>query len=403
MLVVHSAHLASLASPERDRWLPLFWALDQFKASQEQNAREGNWHMPPVADGSLRSPAEARRRFAEALDRWDEEAADLAAAQLVRTAGAAEVFEILARYGARDFRDIGHKAIYVANAYRTLQAIGWEHAEPVVRSLAMALLEKGGTKGNPADLDEPADRPGRRNRERIQQVKPGFAWSAGTGDHAATEELLTALRTGSPDDASERVVALLNRGVPAGVLWDGVVAGAGELLMRKPGLVGIHCVTTANALRYAGAQSGNDETRLWLLLQGAAFMTMFRDAMGLPRTADQTLASLAPAGEKPPATGSIEEIFAQVSHDRPAAARQTLAYLRAGGSPEALMTAARRLIFLKGNNAHDYKFSSAALEDYYHVSPAWRDFYLATSMFNLRGSGDGDNPLVARTRAALQG
>ena len=27
-------------------------------------------------------------------------------------------------YGARDFRDIGHKAIFVANSYRTLVTIG---------------------------------------------------------------------------------------------------------------------------------------------------------------------------------------------------------------------------------------------------------------------------------------
>jgi hypothetical protein len=60
------------------------------------------------------------------------------------------------------------------------------------------------------------------------------------------------------------------------------------------------------------------------------------------------------------------------------------------------------LIFLKGNNSHDYKFSSAVLEDYYHVSPAWRNRYLAASVFNLRGSGGPDNELVKRTRAALQ-
>ncbi len=45
------------------------------------------------------------------------------------------------RYGCRDFRSIGHKAIYVANSLRTLQCIGWQHAEPVLRSLAYALLE----------------------------------------------------------------------------------------------------------------------------------------------------------------------------------------------------------------------------------------------------------------------
>src|SRR5206468_8458157 len=37
VLVVNSAHLASIAAQDRDRWLPLFWGLDNFKASQERN------------------------------------------------------------------------------------------------------------------------------------------------------------------------------------------------------------------------------------------------------------------------------------------------------------------------------------------------------------------------------
>ena len=32
VLVINSAHLASLASPDSDRWLPIFWALDRFKS-----------------------------------------------------------------------------------------------------------------------------------------------------------------------------------------------------------------------------------------------------------------------------------------------------------------------------------------------------------------------------------
>ena len=65
------------------------------------------------------------------------------------------------------------------------------------------------------------------------------------------------------------------------------------------------------------------------------------------------------------------------------------------------MDAARLLIFLKGNDTHDYKFSSAVLEDFYHVSPAWRNRCLAASMFQLRGSQSPDNALVKRTRAAF--
>ena len=70
-----------------------------------------------------------------------------------------------------------------------------------------------------------------------------------------------------------------------------------------------------------------------------------------------------------------------------------LDYLGKGGSAEKLMAQARRLIFAKGTDSHDYKFSSAVLEDYYHVSPAWRPRFLAASMANLRGSAaEGQRP-----------
>jgi hypothetical protein len=42
VLVVNSAHLASLASPHTDRCLPIFWGVDQYKASQAANVREGD-------------------------------------------------------------------------------------------------------------------------------------------------------------------------------------------------------------------------------------------------------------------------------------------------------------------------------------------------------------------------
>src|SRR5262249_43416857 len=141
VLVVNSAHLASLNSPDADRWLPIFWALDQFKSSQARDVVEGDWTMAAVDEAAVPPSHRARSAFIEAMDKWDVAATDAAVAALARTAGPQEIFELFARYGARDFRDIGHKAIYVANSWRTLQNIGWQHAEPVLRSLAYALLE----------------------------------------------------------------------------------------------------------------------------------------------------------------------------------------------------------------------------------------------------------------------
>ena len=158
VLVVNSAHLASLASPESDRWLPIFWALDYFKDSQARNVREGNWHLGPIDEAAVPPSHKAKAAFIEAMNNWDEAAADTAVAGLARSAKPNEIFEIFCRFGARDFREIGHKAIYVANSWRTLQHIGWHNAEPVLRSLAYALLDHEGE--NPSKRDAAPDRPG---------------------------------------------------------------------------------------------------------------------------------------------------------------------------------------------------------------------------------------------------
>ncbi|MFO1095686.1 MAG: hypothetical protein U0992_20630 [Planctomycetaceae bacterium] len=47
----------------------------------------------------------------------------------------------------------------------------------------------------------------------------------------------------------------------------------------------------------------------------------------------------------------------------------------------------------------DYKFNSAVLEDYYHVSPEFRDRYLAAGIFNLRVWRQ-DSSLVAHKGSA---
>jgi len=77
VLVVNSAHLASLGSPDSDRWLPIFWALDEFKNSQAKNIKERNgWRMGPVNEDRVPPPHLARQAFTLALENWDVPAAD---------------------------------------------------------------------------------------------------------------------------------------------------------------------------------------------------------------------------------------------------------------------------------------------------------------------------------------
>ena len=399
VLVVNSCHLASLAGPDSERWLPVFWALDHFKSSQASNKREGNWRMPPVDEAKVPPARKARQMFINAMDNWDEAAADVAVASLARHASDHELFELFCRYGSRDFRSIGHKAIFVANGWRTIRVIGREHAEPILRSLAYALLNHDG--GNPAKRDDPADVPGRENKQLAGTIRDD--WRGGETSEAATAELLATLRDGSPADASKQVAALLNKGVSPQSVWDGLFLGAGELLMRQPGIVGLHTLTTTNAMHFAYSSSADDHTRRWLMLQNAAFLTMFRGAMhGRGKVGDARVDKLDAVDPSAKGDGAVGEIMADVSRDRTSAARKTLAFAKVG-DPYRLIDAARLLVFHKGNDSHDYKFSSAVLEDFAHVSPAWRGRFLAASMFQLEGSGKRDTPLIERTRAALKG
>lgn len=394
VLVVNSAHQASMASPDSDRWLPIFWAIDNFKGSQAANIREGNWRLGPVDESAVPSSYKAKAALIEALEKWDEPAADAAITGMVRTASAHQIFEVLCRYGARDFREIGHKEIYVANSFRTLENIGWHHAEPVLRSLVYAIVDRN-RDPNPAENDLPADRPYRQNLELVKKIPSG--WLDGKPDADATREMLETIRSGSARDASDKAVALLQRGVAPQSLFDAFFDGAGELLMRAPGILALHATTFTNALHYAWQHCRDEETRKILLLQNAAFLPLFR---GSSKDKGIYIDKLEPTAIKD-SEAPLEEIFADISRNRLAAARKILTYLQDKSDPKPLVDGARRLIFLKGRDSHDYKFSSAVMEDYSYMSAPWRDRYLAASVFNLKGSEDKDSDLVKRTRAAL--
>jgi hypothetical protein len=397
VLVINSAHLASMACMEKERWLPLLWAIDNFKSSQERNRREGDWSMSALDSSKLPALSQARERFTQAMDQWDEVGADRAVTALARQAGANEILELFFRYGARDFRDIGHKAIFVANATRTLNAIGWRHAEPVLRSLAYALLEHEGD--SPANRDDPADRPGRDNLQRLKRIPAD--WMQGKRDPEVTGSLLRSMRTANAADASSECVELLEKKVHPASLWDALFLRGGELLMQQPGVIGIHCVTSVNALHYAYQQSGVDQTRQLMLLQAAAFLAMFRARMESGLKKDRQLDKLEKVAVKPGNEG-IAEILVDVSKDPVLASRKLLSLAEEGGpTAQSYMAAARRLIFSKGNDSHDYKFSSAAMEDYYNVSPEWRNRYLASSLFHQHGTNDKNNQLIEKARAAL--
>ena len=172
--------------------------------------------------------------------------------------------------------------------------------------------------------------------------------------------------------------------------------------MRQPGLVALHAVTSTNALHCAYQTSESDETRNMLVLQNAAFLPLYREQMtagGLGSVKKLPDGSIEDMQSEP--AGTVDEIFREISKDRKSAARRLAGYLGQGGDLRDLMNTTRRLIFLKGSDHHDYKFSAAVFEDYAKISPQWRDRFLATAAFYFRGSEDKNIPLAQRIHAAL--
>ncbi|MBY0230262.1 MAG: hypothetical protein K2W96_13345 [Gemmataceae bacterium] len=387
VLVVHSAHQASLAARDKERWLPLLWSLDNFKSAQERNRREGDWRLAP-APAKLPAGADAASELAKGLDEWDEERTDRAVTALAREEGAAAAFATLWHVSCRDFRDIGHKAIYAAGAYRALNAIGWRHAEPVLRSLAYALLDHEGT--NPAKRDADQDRDGRANLPRARKL------AAALHGKKPAEGMLALLREASADGVSKDIGKRLLAGASPAAVWDGLALAGGEWLLRSPGIVSLHALTSLNALRYIGATAPEPWQRAYALLQAGAFTARFRDA--LPAGGKHKLDALEPAeaGKEP-----VAAILANVRKEPLLAARQALSLDAKKG--RELMAAARTLVFAKGRDSHDYKFSSAVFEDWHLLAPAARRPYLAAATNWLRGSGEKDSPLFTRAQSALRG
>jgi hypothetical protein len=389
VMVINSAHQLALDASQPDRLLPFFWALDNFKSSQAQDAREGDWVLGPVNESAVPGPERSRKLFQEAMDRWDDEAADGAVTGLCRAAGAGEIAESLWRYGVRDWQNIGHKIIFMAQSFRTLDTIGWQHAEPVLRSLVYGLLNGGNTE---------SAAPYAANESHVQRIRRD--WAAGQEDASATLAMLEALRQGTPDETARAAVDLLNRGVSAGSIWDSIMLAANELLMRQPGIVSLHAVTASNSLHYAFRAAGQDSTRLLTLLQACSWIALFREGVrsrnGLP--AEPRIDQLAETPEK---SFDVDDVFHEMGKDRLSAARRALGFAKNGKPPALFMDAARHLVFTKGTDSHDYKFAAAAFEEIHHASPMWQPHLLAGSVFYLKAAGDSDSPLLERTRAAL--
>jgi len=401
VFVIHSAHQMSLEAPADLRMLPLFYALDNFKAAQDRDSRAatGDFKMP-VLRGTLPSPERAQAEFISAMEAWDIDRAERAAAVLVRHRGPADVLGMLWKYGARDYRNIGHKAIYVANASRTLHTIGWQHAEPVIRSLVLALLDFGKQqKVNGYALDDQCYAANQKLVDQTFSRLDAAALSA-PADSAVTREILKTMREAAPAEACAQIAARLVKGTAqAASVLDAVHLAAAELRMRaqqSSALASVHAVTSANALHHAWLASTDPRDRYLLLLQAVGWMGQFRvfAESGKDGLRDLRITELEPASK-----ASLEAIHSA----KPEAAAPQVFHIAADVQQRnKFLQNAIRHTLAKADEVHYYKYLVALIEDVPLASAEWQPHLLATTVYYLKGAMDPDSATMKRAREALR-
>ena len=228
--------------------------------------------------------------------------------------------------------------------------IGWRHAEPVLRSLAYALLHARRRQSCPAR------RPGRPSLaaqpEAGRQI-PGD-WQAGKskprGDRGAAGRPCGRDRTTRP---ARRSSNCCDAGRPRSRSGTRSSAAPAELLLRQPGIVALHAVTTTNALHYAYSHQRRrpDPPVAAPAERGLPAHVPPGDGRTRPICARLAIDRLGSRSRSPAtARRPSRRSSPRSSRDRQAAAGKTLAYLQAKGSAEDFIDDGRRLVLLKGND-----------------------------------------------------
>ena len=404
VFVVHAAHLIGMEAPPESRMLPLFYVLDDFKASQDRDAKQpaGDYTMREIK-GTIPSSERGFAELASAMDAWDMERAERAAVSLARFHSSAEVFEQMWQYGARDYRNIGHKAIYVANACRTLHTIGWQHSEPVLRSLVLGLLDFAREqKVNGYALDDQCY-PGNVRRMREGAAALSVAAQDRSTDAESAKALLKTIRDASPEEACGWAAERMKRGkLSAGSAWDGIHLAAAELRMRARGgasLASLHCVSSTNALHYAFLSAQDARTRAMLLLQGAGWVGQFRTVAG------QNPANLRPfdiAMLESTEGKTVDDVFHELPRNPDLASQNLFAVAKDLAARRRFVSESLRHTASKVNEVHYYKYLAALVEDVPLVSDEWQPHIMAAAAYYTKGPADEEPVWAKRTREALR-
>lgn len=414
--MINSARRLSDDMERETQLLPLFWALDTLQYGR----KDGN-RYPPVKVRPL-SQEKGTQELQDAMDRFDADSAESAIVALARSSNPKAAMSELWRYAGRDDGFIGHRAIALVNSWRVLEAIGWQHAEPMFQFVVRELnADQNQHQQHSANWE--------RAHQRFSEVPIG--WDSRESNPASTLELFDTMRTESDATACEAAFKMLATGkVAVGSIWDAVFLLGAEFMIRYPtsdlGATPLHTNTSANALRFAFDKCSDPHIRLYTLLAAVAWSTKFHSAErwtqeGKPWLRDMRITDL-PVRE---ISGSSEEVVAEIFDMQPKRRHDEsqkeilvgregpredqdkvadLAFSYANKFPDHrhYIEAARLLTSMKSTqDAHDVKFPVAIFENYELVNSQWRPHLIAASSHYMHGTKMNDNPAVRTAKEML--
>src|SRR5262249_35789265 len=264
----------------------------------------------------------------------------------------------------------------------------WQEAELALRFVVQDIYQLSAEKPDPYWLSNTA-----RADPHLDRLPP--TWAQGLADPAATRELFSLLREGKAEQACDLAMKQLLRGVGAQAQWDAVHLATAELMVRHKSGWGLasrplHANTSSNALHYAFRTCTAARTRLLALLQAVAWAAA-RTGADLGDLRDVKIAELPAARVPARAEDGVAEVFALLpsrtyrwdtrvrkavlGYGKRAEADEACrkVFVLARERPDAVplfAQAAHSWLCRKANDdAHEYKFLAAILEDAACVSP----------------------------------
>ncbi|MCA8970576.1 MAG: hypothetical protein KDC95_12355 [Planctomycetes bacterium] len=392
MMMVASASYVLRWLEDDLRLMPAVFNLDRVKNSQTRDENGPRFSMrEAIVDASVHkaSNTELERAFSAALRDWKLEQAETLAIELHDRLSPVEFFELLWPAAIRDFRVIGHKAIYASQARRALEDLGWRDGCDVVRSVLAGLLDQN-----------PYGRATSKETQAILALYDTNAESAASLEIAETRhardpersrELELELRKRSPGEAAAALTAAAKDGANAGTLWDALRLRSFDQVLRAPTIAGVHPVTSINALHAIARTTQNPRTARTCLLQGASWLALFEPLID-NRTPTERRAlridTIEPGREKGNPCEPGDE----------AQRRSRAARLVADGEFERFARHSVSTLARKSREDHDYKFAAAALEEITHVAPELAPSLAGAAMAFFHHEGDPDATVYERVQ-----